>query len=81
MGAIFFFNIRYRSRPIAFWRRRLKTAQEVGLLCENFVVGFKVGARRVGPRAAALHLYNDLPIVWDLERSFWVLGSVCVWIL
>ena len=27
--------------------------QEVGLRCENFVVGFKVEARRVGPWAAA----------------------------
>jgi hypothetical protein len=36
------------------------TTQEVGLRCENFVVGFKVEARRFGPRAAALQFPHCL---------------------
>lgn len=57
----------------------MKTTQEVGLRYENFVVGFKVGARRAGPRAAALHLDNALPMCLDIFSSLsGLLGhSVC----
>lgn len=43
------------------------TTQEVGLRCENFAVGIKVEARRVGPPTAALQcphcLYGPCGVV------------------
>lgn len=51
------------------------TTQEVGLRCENFVVEFKVEARRAGPLAAALQCP---PCLWG---PFRVARSVCMGIL